>query len=114
MYNDHNESLTFCQEQQVKPFGLDSVLKEFTTEEKLQDSHCEKCKDGELVKKLAIWKLPQILIINFKRFEVISGISNKIYIDINFPFESFDAKLYMEGDSPDASSDKYELYAIVV
>lgn len=56
---------------------LDDCLKEFTTTELLDENnkwHCPRCKRfTRLTKKISITRLPEVLIIHFKRFEMNSG-----------------------------------------
>lgn len=72
------------------PVLLDDCLKEFTTTELLDDDnkwHCTNCKRfTKLTKKITITRLPQVLIIHFKRFKITpSGYFNKIDDFITYP-----------------------------
>lgn len=69
---------------------LDDCLKEFTTTELLDDNnkwHCPNCKRfTKLTKKITITRLPQVLIIHFKRFKITpSGYFNKMDNFITYP-----------------------------
>lgn len=57
------------------PVSLNSCLKAFTEEEKLADPvYCSSCKSQQSAKKrLAIWKLPPILLVHFKRFQYVAN-----------------------------------------
>lgn len=69
-------------------------LKEFTKEEKLDSSEsffCETCqKRCECSKRIEIWKMPNILIIHFKRFRYNHKQKRKMDTFINFPIQNLD------------------------
>lgn len=79
---------------------LDACLKEFTTTELLDDNnkwHCPRCKKfTKLTKKISITRLPQVLIIHFKRFKISpTGYFNKLDTFINYPVnETLDLTSY--------------------
>lgn len=69
---------------------LDDCLREFTTTELLDDKnkwHCPKCKRfTKLTKKIIITRLPPVLIIHFKRFQISSkGTFSKLNNLIRYP-----------------------------
>ena len=69
---------------------LDDCLREFTTTELLDDKnkwHCPKCKRfTKLTKKIIITRLPPVLIIHFKRFQISSkGTFSKLNNLIQYP-----------------------------
>ncbi|KAG2732413.1 hypothetical protein G9P44_004830 [Scheffersomyces stipitis] len=81
------EKLGYSTNQRV---SLDDCLKEFTTTELLDDNnkwHCPRCKRfTKSTKKITITRLPQILIIHFKRFKMTpNGYFNKLDTFVNFP-----------------------------
>lgn len=55
-----------CRKQQIEPVDLDHCLRSFTSEEKLEQwYYCSHCKGKKpATKKLQIWRLPPILVIN--------------------------------------------------
>lgn len=72
------------------PVLLDECLKEFTATELLDDNnkwHCSSCKKfTKLTKKITITRLPEVLIIHFKRFKMIpSGYINKMDTFVTYP-----------------------------
>lgn len=70
---------------------LDDCLKEFVNTELLDNNnkwHCPRCKKfTKLTKKISITRLPQVLIIHFKRFKVSphTGYMDKMNNMINYP-----------------------------
>ena len=69
---------------------LDDCLEAFTTTELLDDNNrwrCPKCKrQTKLTKKITITRLPQVLIIHFKRFKISpQGYFNKLDTFIKYP-----------------------------
>lgn len=70
--------------------SLDECLQEFVTTELLDDNnkwYCPNCKKfTKLTKKIAITRLPQVLIINFKRFKMTaSGGFHKLETFVTYP-----------------------------
>jgi ubiquitin C-terminal hydrolase len=108
---------------ETQDMTLEDALKDFTTEEILvgdNQFHCTKCKKNvDAHKKMYIWELPKILIVQFKRFKhtvriispnYTSNSTSKISTKITFPFENLDLKPQMSplyGDRPS----KYNLVA---
>lgn len=69
---------------------LDDCLKEFTTTELLDDNnkwYCPNCKKFvKLTKKITITRLPEVLIIHFKRFKIsTTGYINKMDTYVTYP-----------------------------
>ncbi|XP_062601497.1 ubiquitin carboxyl-terminal hydrolase 32-like isoform X2 [Saccostrea cucullata] len=98
LYEDH-ESVEESRRKQTEPINLDTCLQAFTTEEELGEDelyYCSKCKKHCLAsKKLDIWRLPPILIINLKRFQFLNGRWVKSHKIVNFPIEKFDPSNYL-------------------
>lgn len=93
----------------------------FRTEERLERDnmwYCSNCKKHqEAYKKLDIYRPPNVLIVQFKRFKIKSNhvvmgmISNKKNDSlINYPVESFDLRSYVVGDQKDEAI--YDLFGI--
>ncbi|ODV77473.1 cysteine proteinase [Suhomyces tanzawaensis NRRL Y-17324] len=82
---------------------LDDCLKEFTTTELLDDNnkwHCPRCKKfTKLTKKISITRLPQVLIVHFKRFKITpQGYFNKLDKFVVYPVqETLDLTKYWPG-----------------
>lgn len=75
---------------QTHKVTLQDCIEEFTTTELLEDGnkwHCSHCKKfTRSTKKIAITRLPQVLIVNFKRFEVnTSGQIRKLETFVTYP-----------------------------
>src|SRR5712671_4019930 len=83
-------------EQNECRFDIDLLecLKEFTKEEQLDSTetfYCENCQTkSECTKKIEIWKMPNILIIHFKRFRYNRKQKKKMDTFINFPLQNLD------------------------
>jgi ubiquitin carboxyl-terminal hydrolase 8 len=96
-----------------KTDSLDNCLQQFISTEKLEaesEWKCEKCKTKNgSEKKILLWKAPNILMIQFKRFNFYQNV--KINNFINFPLDELDLNLYINGyDKNDAI---YELYGVI-
>ncbi len=93
---------------------LDDCLKAFCEEEKLEagnEWYCKRCKQLTLpVKKIEIFYLPKILIINFKRFIKEKYQWRKNEEDIDFPIIDLNMKDYIIG--PDKEHSVYDLFAV--
>ncbi|KAH9383808.1 hypothetical protein HPB48_025578 [Haemaphysalis longicornis] len=76
VYVDH-PSVERTRQQKVEPISVHDCLAAFTKEEQLGDRekyHCSRCKQHQLAtKKLQIYRLPPILIIHLKRFQLLGG-----------------------------------------
>jgi ubiquitin C-terminal hydrolase len=85
-------------------------LNKLTNVEILENNEwkCSKCnKTSSPKKQIQIWKIPNILIISFKRFD---NYGNKINLNIDFPINNLDLSDYINGyDKDDAI---YDLYSI--
>ncbi|XP_022251040.1 ubiquitin carboxyl-terminal hydrolase 32-like [Limulus polyphemus] len=84
---------------QTEPISLHDCLDAFTKEEHLGEEekyYCSKCKQHQLAsKKLQIWRLPPVLIIHLKRFQLMNGKWVKSHKIVRFPFFDFDATNYL-------------------
>ena len=101
------------EEQYHKP-NLVECLKYFCEEEQLKlgnEWYCNKCKEHLLAKKkIDLYYLPKILIINFKRFIKENSQWEKNDEDIDFPISNFDMKDLIIG--PDKDHSIYDLFAV--
>ncbi|ORY81514.1 hypothetical protein BCR37DRAFT_380414 [Protomyces lactucae-debilis] len=97
--------------------SLTSCLDEFVKSESMdgEDSwHCAKCKTlRKATKRLAISKLPDVLLIHFKRFETKGPWRDKINVDISFPLKALDMTDYLGHLGGDQVSSIYDLFGIV-
>ena len=66
----------------------------YTSEERLGKDDaffCPQCnKKREVVKKLGVWSIPDVLVIHLKRFRHSTRSSNKLDTMVDFPLENFD------------------------
>jgi ubiquitin C-terminal hydrolase len=72
--------------------SVGECIDHFCDEEMLDDYSCTKCKKSKCVtKRLALWKLPPLLIIHLKRFAFNSSErASKIATPVRFPLENLD------------------------
>ncbi|UJR29300.1 hypothetical protein I4U23_010514 [Adineta vaga] len=98
--------------QKAKPLTLDGCLREFCSLEKLEDSwFCqqETCKkDTKATKQLQFFRLPQILIIQLKRFSHKDGFREKIDTFVDYPIQGLDLSQFLS--SPKQAI--YDLFAV--
>ncbi|KAJ6245939.1 ubiquitin carboxyl-terminal hydrolase [Anaeramoeba flamelloides] len=91
---------------------LTKCIEMFTQEEKLSKNNtwdCSNCKKKtQPIKKIDIYKLPQNLIIHFKRFETSQFFSKKISSFVKFPLTLKISNILSNQKKTD-----YELYAII-
>ncbi|XP_068173192.1 ubiquitin carboxyl-terminal hydrolase 32 isoform X2 [Antennarius striatus] len=84
---------------QAEPISLDSCLRAFTSEEELGGDelyYCSKCRTHRLAtKKLDLWRLPPILIVHLKRFQLVNGRWIKSQKIVKFPRENFDPSAFL-------------------
>ena len=93
--------------------SLDQCFELFSCEEKLGEDDqwfCPKCKcHVRAMKKMDLWRLPEIMVAHLKRFQFQRGVRNKISSVIDFPKE-----LNLRRFLPSSFNDKteYSLFAI--
>lgn len=94
-------------------------MNEFTKEEEI-DSTCERCKQKTITMKMDIWRLPDILILNLKRFAYVSGTFEKIDQLVTYPLHALDMSHYVRLEAPTGLTQSttalqraYDLYAVV-
>lgn len=101
VFMDH-KSVEQTRRQQTEPINLHDCLEAFTKEEQLGDEekyYCSKCKQHQLAsKKLQIWRLPPILIVHLKRFQLLNGRWVKSHKIVRFPFHHFDPTDYLASE----------------
>jgi len=80
----------------------------YTSAERLgQDDafFCPQCnKKQEVVKKLGVWSVPDVLVVHLKRFRQSTRITNKLSTMVEFPMESFDMSPNMARPPLDAAT----------
>uniref|UniRef100_A0A914HH97 ubiquitinyl hydrolase 1 n=1 Tax=Globodera rostochiensis TaxID=31243 RepID=A0A914HH97_GLORO len=84
--------------------SIDACLKDFTSEEQIDGSHCDNCKSpsSKLAKQLSFTRLPDILVICFKRFIFVPSLGrfSKQGVPVSFPLDNFDPSPYFARDVP--------------
>merc|ERR1719283_169562 len=74
--------------------SLQECFSLYTSEERLGKDDaffCPQCnKKREVVKKLGVWSIPDVLVIHLKRFRHSTRSSNKLDTMVEFPLEGFD------------------------
>ncbi|XP_015686449.1 ubiquitin carboxyl-terminal hydrolase 19-like, partial [Protobothrops mucrosquamatus] len=98
---------------------IDATSKEQKLEDKensvVLDMYCPKCKQHrEASKQLMLWRLPNILIIQLKRFSFRSFIwRDKINDMVDFPVRSLDLSKFCIGQKDEQQLPMYDLYAVI-
>jgi ubiquitin carboxyl-terminal hydrolase 4/11/15 len=103
---------------------LDQCFESFTQPELLDDDnmwYCSQCKEHvKAMKTVALWRLPNILVIHLKRFEYRNSFDrNKIGTLVDFPLDGFDMRRHTSDNShhprPDLVDEEapniYDLFA---
>jgi len=93
---------------------LEACIREFITNEFIQGYSCESCrKKNTSLKRTTIWKQPETLVIQFKRFIYDQyGDRKKVKDAVSFPLDSLSLDAFMHERSPDHGG-KYKLYGVV-
>ena len=103
-----------AEKEENKKQNLVECIKYFCEEEQLKignEWYCNKCKENLLAKKkIDLYYLPKILIINFKRFIKESQRWEKNDENIDFPITNFNMKELIIG--PDKEHSVYDLFAV--
>mmetsp|Transcript_29401 Transcript_29401/g.71655 ORF Transcript_29401/g.71655 Transcript_29401/m.71655 type:complete len:974 (+) Transcript_29401:210-3131(+) len=95
--------------------ALDDCLKAFTKEEQLKkgnEYYCSKCKKHlRVTKKMDVYRLPNVMAIQLKRFQYTSAWRDKISTFVDFPLEGLDMAPHTL-DEEEKKNAIYDLYAI--
>uniref|UniRef100_A0A0E0E7M1 Ubiquitin carboxyl-terminal hydrolase n=1 Tax=Oryza meridionalis TaxID=40149 RepID=A0A0E0E7M1_9ORYZ len=94
--------------------ALHGCLEAFLKEEPLgpEDMYCPCCKKHQqAMKKLDLWRLPEVLVIHLKRFSYTQFTRNKLETFVDFPISDLDLSSYII-DKSELSDCHYRLYAI--
>lgn len=93
---------------------LSDCLDEFTGDEHLDDQDswfCPRCKKHQrALKKMDIWKLPEIMVVHLKRFSQFKHWGNKVNTMIDFPLKGLDMTDRVLGHQDESLI--YDLYAV--
>ena len=101
-------------------YGLEECLENLTKDEQLDKDNkltCDICGlKNQSIKKIELWKAPQILVIQLKRFVTNAfGIPTaKILNPVYYPVQDFDLSYYFHPDSPYKEDAIYDLIGINV
>jgi len=94
---------------------LEACIEAFTKQESLKkgnEFYCKNCKDHVLVtKKMDVWKLPNIMVIQLKRFTYTSTYREKIGTFVDFPLEGLNLAKHTLSEE-DKKNAIYDLYAV--
>jgi len=78
---------------------LEDCLDAFAEEEKIPEAYCSKCKDFQIqTKRMSLWRLPPVVIIQFKRFQFTQHMKRKLRDFVQFPVEGLDLSRIMATD----------------
>ena len=99
---------------------LTDCFRAFTKEEKV-DTVCEACKTTNISMKMEIWRAPDILILNLKRFSFQLGLPEKIDQMVQYPVYALDISEFVRSIKPSNGltlsttmlQSAYDLYAVV-
>ena len=85
----------------LEDFELNRLFKLFLKEETLSENYfCTKCKKPQKSsKRFVIWKLPNILVIHFKRFSFSTYRKEKLNSNVIFPVDTIDLKEFVTESS---------------
>lgn len=104
-----------AEQKQESPITLDECLKLFTDAEMMDDKeswYCPNCKEFRAaIKKLDIWKLPKVLVIQLKRFHF-RGRFMKISRLVDFPRCNLNVSDFVL--SKEEPAEPYNLFAVLV
>jgi hypothetical protein len=112
-----HQSANLQKEEGVKAgISVYDCIRAFTKPEKLGKDDawfCSKCGDfRQATKKFDLWKLPEIMIIHLKRFQVSGVRRDKISTVVNYPVSGLDLSPFAL--DPSDTQPVYDLYAISV
>lgn len=93
--------------------SISECLDKFSEVEKLSGDNkwfCPNCKqDRDAVRKMAIWRLPPVLLIHLKRFSFSGRWGDKLQTNVSFPTKNLDINKYVLGPR---SKNSFNLYAV--
>lgn len=102
--------------QMEKGVSLYDCVQLYTTKEKLGPDdawYCSKCKKHvQATKKLDIWKLPEILVIQLKRFQFTRFSRDKLETFIDYPLDTLDLTQYVPVEAQGQQHLQYDLFAV--
>ncbi|KAK3271733.1 hypothetical protein CYMTET_19939 [Cymbomonas tetramitiformis] len=94
--------------------NLQQCIEGFLREEPLGPEDmwfCPRCKeDQQALKKLELWRMPQVLVVHLKRFSYSRVWRDKLDTKVDFPFEDLDLSTYVKNS--DGRKMVYDLFAV--
>ena len=107
-------------QEEEQRLDLMDCFRAFTKEEKV-DSVCEECKAQSASMKMEIWRAPDILILNLKRFSYQAGLLEKLDQMVTYPINALDVSEFLSSIKPSCGltlstamlQSAYDLYAVV-
>jgi ubiquitin C-terminal hydrolase len=95
--------------QYPKQCSLEACIAAFTADEILEGDNmytCEKCeKRQRCVRKLSIYKCPEVLVVHIKRFQYTSIVREKLFTDVQFPLQGLDMAPFLGAGRTDPHSE---------
>jgi len=106
---NHVSSGVGAKKSQANAVSLEDCLDAFAEEEKIPEAYCSKCKDFKIqTKKMSLWRLPPVVIIQLKRFQFTQHMKRKLRDFVNFPVEGLDLSRIMAKDGASQLEKKVE------
>jgi len=101
----------------TKTVTLDDCIAAFLSEEKLSEQetwYCSKCKEHrQAIKKFDFWRMPEILVVQLKRFDYTKYSRDKREDLVSFPITGLDLGVHLKvPGAPGAQGTVYDLYAV--
>jgi len=101
IYDEEDRVEEHCSVQQVREapqsgssVTLQNCFSLYTSEERLGEDDayfCPQCnKKRQVVKKLGVWSVPDVMVVHLKRFRQSTKTTNKLETLVDFPLENFD------------------------
>lgn len=88
---------------------LEQCLDCFAQEEKIPEAYCSKCKDFRVqTKRMSLWRLPPILVIQLKRFQFTQHMRRKLRDLVVFPVEGLDMSRILAKETESMQTEKNE------
>ncbi|GAB4857168.1 hypothetical protein Ancab_015078 [Ancistrocladus abbreviatus] len=105
----------FASKRLHESFSLHKCLEAFLKEEPLGPEdmwYCPHCKKHrQAIKKLDLWRLPEVLVIHLKRFSYSRFLKSKLETYVDFPISDLDLSGFVSHKAG-TSSGQYMLYAV--
>merc|ERR1719347_1724475 len=93
--------------------SLQECFSLYTSEERLGKDDaffCPQCnKKREVVKKLGVWSVPDVLVVHLKRFRQSTRVTNKLETMVEFPMENFDMSPNMARTVENPAANRHQI-----